>query len=228
MFSVGGRARRRRRLLPVRGQEPALRPRRAPKGDKSSFMGDQRSIEVVREAVERLRRGLSQRPGGRDGGAGAVQRRDDGGLRATARWPPLLAVVLTLGAHVLAASGGVGKPHPHAGACSRVEPRLVDRAGHALVGHLTHLLGDVHLDRHGHRDRLRHLLPVPLRGGDLPRPQPERGPRASPRAGPARACSWAPSPPPARSTSSSLTDFRGIQELGFISGIAILLVVARR
>ena len=41
----------------------------------------------------------------------------------------------------------------------------------------------------GHRDRLRHLLPLPLRGGDLPRPQPQRGPRAHRGAQPAPGCS---------------------------------------
>ena len=44
-----------RRLLPLRGQEPALHPGRVAQGGQGSFLGDQKSIEAVRGAIAKLR-----------------------------------------------------------------------------------------------------------------------------------------------------------------------------
>ena len=52
----------------------------SPKGDKGSFLGDQKSIEAVRGAIAKLRAELPHRPGRRDGRPRPLQRRDVGGL----------------------------------------------------------------------------------------------------------------------------------------------------
>ena len=103
-----------------------------------------------------------------------------------------------------------------------VESLLVDRCRHPGRRSSIALLGDVHPHRHRHRHRLRHVLPLPLRGGAVPRAEFAGGASRSRRRGAGRACSWAPSPPPGRFYVLTLTDFRGLQELGFIAGTAIL------
>ena len=145
-----------------------------PESEKGSFTGDRAAIEGIRGAVARLKARVPQREGRRHRQARALQRRDDRRLpRQRAGDLPGLRPDPGPAAARLPARRQADR---HAGRAD-AEPLLVDRRGHAGDRPPVALLGDVHLDRDRHRHRLRHLLPLPLRGGAVPGPQPPRGAR---------------------------------------------------
>jgi hypothetical protein len=80
----------------------------SPKGDKRSFMGDQRSIEAVREAVGRLRAVFPQVQAGVTG-APVLSNDEMTAAFGDSQVATILAAVLTLGV-MFAAFGRVGKP----------------------------------------------------------------------------------------------------------------------
>ena len=186
--------------------------------DAGNFAENRGTIEAIRGTIARLQREYPGRPGGRDGGAGHLERRDGHGLRRQqaghapglrrhrcSSWRP---------------SGAWSSPS----SCWRPgrEPGLVDGNHHPRRRPPQHLLGDVHLHRGGYRHRLRHLLPLPLRGGARrAASQAEALRRAAERAGPGMLLG-------ALTAAGAffvlmLTKFRGIAEFGFVSGTAILL-----
>ena len=164
-----------RGLLPLRRQEPALHPGRDSPGREGQLHrrpgSDRDHPRHHRAPAPRV----PERAGGRHRRPRPLQRRDD--LRL-----PRQQHLRRAG---LRPDPGGDDARVHAGGQAgadaggpRGHPRVVDGPGHSGGRPPDPVLGDVHLDRGGHRHRLRHLLPLPLRGGDLPRPEPARGPRA--------------------------------------------------
>ncbi len=134
----------------------------APRREEGNFADNRERIARLRAAVARL---AGEFPRVRAGVTGSPALSNDemvaaltDGQRAT-----VLAFVL----HADPAPRRLPPPRqaPADGRDPGPEPRVVDGADHADRRAPEHLLRDVHLHRGRDRHRLRHLLPLPLRGG---------------------------------------------------------------
>ena len=166
---LGRRRQRERGLLPVRRPATAVHPGRA--RVQGGQLHRRSRLHRGHPRGRRPAQGpVPEREGRRHRQAGTLQRRDDGRLP---RQPAGDLPGLRLDPRPVAAGLPARRQADRHAGRAEPEPLLVHRRGHAGGGPPVALLRDVHLDRDRHRHRLRHLLPLPLRRGAVPGPQPQ-------------------------------------------------------